>query len=606
MVYGQCGERVIFRSLRARAGDSAIAVVVALLLVIPSLCFLVQAVSLRLFGQGSAWLTWSNVAQAFDNGLGRAMADSLSVSAASALVAVAIAAGLAWLAERTTAIGRRFYVLGLWAVLLAPTYLVAVGWEEIVDRSGLLGAAGLWSAGLQHFILGPGGIVVVLACKHVPFAYFALAPALSAVSGDLEHAVRVHGGRRRAVVRTLGPVLLPAVLAGFVIVFAESMGDFGVASTIAATAHFPVATYVLYEAISTFPANFGVGAVVGWALVVSVGGALALQAWLLRGRSFAVISGRSRAAVRRQLRWRGNVIALLFAGVFFAAALAVPTVGVVSSSLLIPFRGLHWSSFTLSNYRPLLGVQGLGGPVRFSSEMALICSISTIVLGAVLARTLSSRRSGMATRVLNVTLLAAVALPGVVFAAGYIFAFNLPFLSDLGISLYGTVPLLGMAYIATSVPGSSRILLGPFSQIQQSLMAAARVHGAGIVRAWRRGVLPLLARPMLWAVLLAFTGIFLEQPVSEMLAPAGVTPVAVAILQVLGKSNIGEGTALSVVALAFTLIVVGTVLALFRLCTPRGWRVWQHAQTGRDRGHRPDAADTGRTATVKSGERKAA
>lgn len=561
--------------LRGPAGRTLLAAVVVVLLVVPSLCFLVQAVSPRLFGQGGAWFTWSNVSTAFADGLGRAMVDTLVVSLAAALLGTAAAAGLAVVAERTNAVGRRAYVLGLWAVLLCPSYLIAVGWEEIVLRSGLLGALGLWSAGVQHLVMGPVGVAVVLAFKGAPFAYFALAPSMAAVGGDLEHAARVHGGGRAAVIRTVGPVLLPAVLSGFVIVFAESVGDFGVASTIAASAHFPVATYVLYEAISTFPANFGVGAVVGWLLVASVGGALAIQSGLLRGRSFAVVSGRGRAAPRRQLTWRGQVAAVTFSVGFFAVALGVPTLGVVSSSLLVPFAGLHLSSLTLANYRGLLGVQGLGGPVRFSAEMAVVCGFATLALGAALARTMAAGRRGAATKVLDLTLLAAVALPGVVFAAGYIFAYDLPLLTNAGIALYGTVPLLGMAYVANAVPQSSRILLGPFAQIQESLVNAARVHGAGVARAWRQGVLPLLARPLVWAGLLAFAALFLELPISELLAPPGVVPVSVAILRVLGKADIGLGTALSVVAILFTLLVVAVVLALFRLLAPPGWRQWQ-------------------------------
>jgi len=560
--------------LRVSAWNGAIFVVVAVFLVVPSLCFLVQAISPRLFDQGSSWFTLSNFSQAVSDGLARAMGDSLMVSALSGLAAVVIAVVLAWLGERTTAVGRRFFVLGLWAVLLAPTYIVAVGWEEIVDPGGLLSDIGLYNSHIEHLIMGPVGVIVVLAFKHIPFAYFAIAPALAAVSGDLEHAVRTHGGSVRSVIWTVGPVLLPALAAGFIIVFAESLGDFGVADTIAATAHFPVATYVLYQAISSFPTNYGVGAVVGLALVASVAVALGLLAWVQRGRSYAVISGRSRPATRKRLTWRGQTGAMIFAVVVFTGALLVPVLGLVSSSLLTPFKGLHWSSFTLGYYRPLLGVSGLGGPVKFSGEMALVCSLATVVMAAVLARTLSSERSGWARGALNTTLLAAVALPGIVFAAGYIFAFNLPFLSNIGISLYGTVPLLGMAYIATSVPGSSRILLGPLAQIQGSLLTAARVHGAGLIGAWRHGVLPLLARPIVWCTLLAFAGIFLELPVSQMLYPPNTTPMSVAILRVLGKANIGEGTALAVVAVLFTLGVVGVVLAIFRIVAPVGVRTW--------------------------------
>jgi iron(III) transport system permease protein len=550
-------------------------VLVAVLLVIPSLCFLLQAFSPRLFGQGSAWLTLANLSSAFHQGFARAMLDSLVVGVAAAVLAVVLAMGLAILVERTDAWGGGAIVLGLWAVLLAPSYLIAVGWEEIVLRGGILGALGLWSPSLQHMILGPVGVALVLGLKGVPFAYFALAPSLAAIGGDLEAAIRTHGGGRLATLRILAPLLLPALLSGFVIVFAESVGDFGVAATIAASAHFPIATYLLYESISTFPANFGVAAVIGWGLVVAVGVALLIQGRLLRGRSFAVVTGRGRSSPRRQLGWRGRVGAAGFTGAFFLIALGVPLVGVIFSSVLVPFEGLKLSAFTFANYRDLLGVQGLGGPIRFSGEMALVCGLAVVALGAVLARTMAAGRSGVSGRLLDLTLVVAVALPGVVFAAGYIFAYDLPFLTHLGIALYGTTLLLGMAYVANSVPSSSRLLLGPFTQVQDRLLHAARVHGASGARAWRQGVLPLLARPILWAFLLAFAGIFLELPISELLAPPNVVPVSVAVLSVLGKANIGEGTALSVVAILIVLAFVGALQVMFRFLAPVGWRKWQ-------------------------------
>ncbi len=566
-----------------------VAAVVVLLLVVPPACFLIQAVSPRLFDQGASWLTWSNVSTAFTDGLGRALLDSVAVSLGAGLLAVVCAAGLAFISERTTAPGRGLLVVALWAVLLVPSYLVAVGWEEIVLKSGLLASMGLWNHKIQQTVLGPVGVAFVLGFKGTPFAYFALAPSIGALGGDIENSVRVHGGGRLDTIRVIAPLLLPALMSGFVIVFAESIGDFGVATTIAASAHFPVATYTLYESISTFPANFGVAAVVGWSLIGTVALALVLQNGLMRSRSFAVVSGRSRASAPRSLSRTGNTVAVGFAAALFGASLGVPLLGVVSSSLLVPFKGLHLSSFTLSNYKGLLGVSGLSGPIRFSAEIGLVCGLATVTLGAVLARTMASSRKGLAGKVLDMALLVAVALPGVVFAAGYIFAYNLPFLAHAGIDLYGTVPLLGMAYVANSIPQSSRIMLGPFSQIHDSLLHAARVHGAGWARSWRSGVLPLLARPLLWAGLLAFSGLFLELPISELLAPPGVIPVSVAILSVLGKANIGQGTALSVVAVAFTLGVVGVCLGLFRLIAPPGWRHWQRPAPSREPSVESDA-----------------
>ncbi|MCW2493417.1 MAG: binding-protein-dependent transport system inner rane component, partial [Frankiales bacterium] len=175
-------------------------------------------------------------------------------------------------------------------------------------------------------------------------------------------------------------------------------------------------------------------------------------------------------------------------------------------------------------------------------------------------------------RVLDLLLLTAVALPGIVFAAGYIFTYNLPLTNRLGVHLYGTSTLLLLGYLATALPATSRVLLGSVSQVQESLREAGRVHGSGAFASWLRTVLPLLARPLVAAWVLTFAGTLLELPVSQLLYPPGRAPVSVGITKALANYDYGGGTAMEVLAILFALLVVAIVWVLFRLLTPAGWR----------------------------------
>ena len=118
------------------------------------------------------------------------------------------------------------------------------------------------------------------------------------------------------------------------------------------------------------------------------------------------------------------------------------------------------------------------GPLERSLEYGALVASFTVVAGFVAARLLTRPRT-RATRLLDFLLLAAVALPSVVFAAGYILAYNLPILSRVGLDLYQTTTLLLIAYAASSLPTNARVLVGPVSQLQASLHHAARAHGAG-------------------------------------------------------------------------------------------------------------------------------
>jgi iron(III) transport system permease protein len=547
-------------------------VILVVVLLVPSMSFLILAVSPRLFGQGSSWLTFSAFSQALQGATLTGMRNSVVVGAIAAIIAVACGCGLAFGLQRTRVFGKPVFSIGLWGIMLLPSYIIAVGWQVVLDQGGLLSSVHLYSTGLSNLFFGPAGYALILAIKGVPFAYFAVAGPIAALGQGYEEAVRVHGGRRLSVLRTVGPILLPSVFSGLVVVFAESIADFGTAAVIAPNVHFPIATYNLYVALSSYPANFPVAAVIGWMLIAVVAVALALQHRFTQRRSFATLGGRTRLSAPRSLKKGSMALVAGGLGLFFLVALGIPILGAVTSSLLKPLSSLSWSNLTVSAYRGIFGVSGLVTSIDFSMKLAIINACVTLVLAAVIARRLSARRLGIVSKLLDLTVITAIALPGLVLAAGYIFAYNLPILSTFGLHLYGSVTVLAMAYLAGALPSSSRVLSGPMAQVQGSLLEAARVSGSSLAASWRRTVLPLLAPSLVWAWLLTFAGTFLELPASELLAPAGKTPVAVAIVQVLNKANFYQGTALSIVALLIDLGVIVVVLGVFRLVAPKGWR----------------------------------
>jgi iron(III) transport system permease protein len=306
-----------------------------------------------------------------------------------------------------------------------------------------------------------------------------------------------------------------------------------------------------------------------WLLVLAVSVPLFLQARALRGRSYAILSGRTRQAVRRRLSRLEAVLAGSGVALFFLVILGIPGFGAVSGSLL----GDYGSSFSLTgaNYQALFQQSGLLGPLMRSMVYGVITASVTVFLGFIAARMLSARRTA-ATGAMDFLLLASVALPGVVFGAGYIFAYNLPVMSTLHIDLYQTVQLLVIAYIAAALPTNARVLVGSVSQLQPSLRDAARAHGAGAVTAWARGVLPVVSRPIMMAWLYTFCGVFLELPLSQLLYAPGSPPAAIAIEDNLSNYHYGVGMAQAVLAVFIAFAVVGAVLGAYRLLAPAGWR----------------------------------
>lgn len=546
---------------------------VGAMLVVPIALFLAVAFSPRLLDQGPQWFTLSAFRQSLHGPLLHGLLDSLAVGAASAVAATASGFGVAWLVLRTDLPGRRLWGGSMFALLLAPSYLVALGFERLLEPSGVLDVLGWDPAAVRSVFYGPVGIVVVLTLKGVPFAYLAISNALRGVGEEFETAARVHGGGPVAAARIVLALLAPALWSALAIVFAESISDFGVAATLANDAHFPVATYTLYSAVQAYPVNFPVAAAVGWLLMAMAGLALLAQSRALRGRSYRVLGGRSRPVRRHRLGPLGTITGLLAMTALTAAGLGVPAFGAVSASLINGLGSLVGDhGVTLANYRRVLDDPSLRGALEYSARLATLTATVGVVLGVVAARLLAERGKSRAARVLDLLLLTAVALPGIVFAAGYIFTFNLPLTNDLGIHLYETTTLLVIAYLASALPSTARVLVGSVGQVQHSLRDAARVHGFGSALSWLRAVLPVLARPMLAAWVVTFAATLLELPISQLLYPPGHPPVSVGITHALSNYDFGGGTAMEVLAVLFALTVVAVAWLAFRLLAPAGWR----------------------------------
>ncbi|HEX6448415.1 MAG TPA: ABC transporter permease subunit [Trebonia sp.] len=545
-------------------------ILLAAFILVPCACFLLLAISPRLFSQGSQWFTLTYLQQALTGTTAVAVVNSLWVSAAAAALGLAVGFPIAWLAARTTMPGRRLVSGGMWLSLLLPSWLPALGWERLVQQDGVMYRIGLNWPWMTHAIMGPFGVVLLLGLRCVPFSYLAITAALSGLGQEFEDAARVHGANRAQALRLIIPILAPAIWSALAIGFAESISDFGVAATLAYNSNFSLATYQLYAAIGNFPPSFPLAAGMSWLLVAAVAIPLALQARALRGRSYEVLSGRTRQAVRRRLSRAHAAAAGAGLALFFVVMLGIPGFGAVSGSLL----GDYGSSFTLTfaNYQALFQQAGLIGPLERSFIYAVITATVTVAIGFVAARLLSARRRTAATGALDFLLLASVALPGVVFGAGYIFAYNLPIMSTLHIDLYQTVQLLIIAYIASSLPTNARVLVGSVSQLQPSLKDAARAHGAGEIAAWARAVLPVVSRPILMAWLYTFCGVFLELPLSQLLYAPGSPPASIAIEDNLSNYHFGVGMAQSVLAVAIAFAAVAVTLGGYRLLAPVGWR----------------------------------
>jgi len=554
---------------------SAIAALALLVLVVyPLVAILVQSVLPDLFGV-PARLTVSLAA--FGRAFGSrevysAILNTTWLGLAVAVLGTALGAAFAILMLRTDLPAKRVFDGLVWITLFTPSYLVALAWELLFSRGGFIDGIVPLPDGVVNTIFSPVGLTLLLSLRLFPFAYLAVGAALRGLGSEYEEAARMVGARSlRCWARINGPLLAPALFAGGLIIFAEAISDYGTAATIAQQAGFNLVTYELYIAINNTPVDFALSAALALILIVAIAAALLLQARLLRARSYQVVTGRTRPAKTLALgSWRLPL--LLLVALFFVFTLALPLIATVGSSFMSNIlNGLAPSNLTWANYQLVLssGSDVLAALER-SAVLALIAATVAALLGAAVAFVVERTRVP-GRGFLRLMTIVTLAIPGVVLAVGYIFAWNQPWMNRaFGGTPYGTLGLLLAAYIAGSLPFSARLASGALAQVGEHLLEAARLTGADTSRIFTRIVLPVVGTALLSTWMLVFTGTIFELPASELLQPPGQPPLAVEIVNQYNNFKQGPGTAMTIVALVIVTVAALLIAVAARLIRSRG------------------------------------
>lgn len=567
------------RLLRLVSSGALMGIPVALLLLLvlyPLVAIIIQSVLPNLFALNpDPSLHLDALAQVFsDKGSYRAIFDSTTLALVTSVGAVCIGAALAALVRRTDLPGRTVVDLLVWIIFFTPSFLMGEAWSIFMLRGGTLDQFIHLPDGVIKVFFSPVGVAALLILKSFPYVYLAVSAGLVWLGSEYEDAARIAGARPwQAWLRVNLPLLLPALLSGALIVFAETLSDFGTAATIAQNANVPLVTYSIYEAINTFPVNFSLAAALSLLLFIAIALALVGQGRLLRARSYQVISGRARSAQRIALgRWR--YLALAFVAVVSLLAFVIP----IGECALLSFQhafgnGLRASNFTLVNYQLALArgsddLNSLGTSLR----LALATATLVMLIGTPIAF-LVSRTQLPGRRALSFVTLITISVPGIILASGYIFAWNSPYLENIGIGgpqeprVYGTIWILLAAYIGGNLPYAIRLNIGALEQIGQNLIDAAQVQGASLWTVLSRVITPILRSGLVSIWLLVFTGTMFELAASELLYPPGQPTMPVRIESYFGNFRIEQGMALAMLNVAVVALMVAIVRA-----APALWR----------------------------------
>lgn len=515
-------------------------------------------------------LAGTALATAFaDPAVWRAAFHSLALSLAAAALATLIGAALAWALLLRGLPGRRILLFLAVLPALVPAQVMALGWIQASGpASPLLLALGLAPPlGTPNPVYGPLGMTILLAAQAAPLVMLALAALLRRVPGEVVLAARGLGATPEAALRrAVWPLLAPGLLAGAGLAYVAALGNFGVGALLGIPARFTVLPVLIWQRLS----SGGAASLAQAASLAVLLAAMALPALLLQARAArrAPASGRLPfAPLPLPPAARMPVLAAVVA--YLAVVLLVPFAALAAAAL-VPALGVELSSATLT-WRHFAAALSPGAHTARAFGNSLLLSA-----GAALALAMAALPVALAMRARTVRAASGAtdlsyALPGACTGvAAILVALSLPG----GGALYGTLGLIGLAYLVRFQALALRPVAAAAARLDPTLDEAARGMGAGALRRLVAVHLPPLA-PALAAggILVTITAVN-EVTVSSLLYGPGSQTLGVVVfgLQESGQSPLAAAVS-CLALLLMTALMAAATLAARRL--PAGTLPWR-------------------------------
>ncbi|WP_456288063.1 ABC transporter permease subunit [Paenibacillus sp. AK002] len=491
----------------------------------------------------------------------QSLLNSVTLSLGTATIGTIIGGVLATIRARWDFAAAKLLDMTAWVLLIAPSFMIAQGWVLFAGSDGL---AHQWLGltWVTSFIFQPVGLMFVMSLSKFPLAYLAIMAASEWNIRQFGYAARLNGARPFTVWRTVElPLALPSYVAGWTLVFMDTIGDFGLPAALATVYKFPTLTYSIYSAIYQSPVRFDMAGVLAFYLVLILALAMTLLMVTLRKSRFDFLNARAvqMEKVRPRKAWLYNLSITIF--LFVSLGIPIGTSAAVSF-LKQAGGGIHLDNLTLDHYRELFAGQagdhrllGYLEGMYHSLVIAAAAALFSMLIGFVVAYMLTFTESRLRP-LLQLFSIISLAVPGVVLGIGYIFIWNQKWLEPLGLHLYGTPSLLVIAGIAGAIPYAVRVQLGAFGNMSGTMLKAAAIQGAGVFERMRDIVLPIARQSLLIATLASFGTSVFDLALASMLKPANYSLMPLVIDRAFEFSRYGYATAATVVSCGAVVLII--------------------------------------------------
>lgn len=502
---------------------------------------------------------------------------SLVTSTGATLLALLIGSSLAWMVIRTDMPGRNLINSLATVPYIMPSWTIAMAWTVLFKNRTSGGSPGIYEYLLgvsppDWLAYGPVPIIISSALHYYTFFFLFVSAALISIDSSLEEAGELMGASRWRILRKITfPIIVPALLSGFIMTFSKVMGTFGGPNVLG----IPVGYYTVSTMIRSNMGlgNYADGFVLAITLILFAMITIYINQKVVGTRkSYETIGGRGFMASRTKLRnWKFILTTLV---ILFQIIVAIVPLALLTWDTFMLIDGdyglgnftLHYwigeSTPTISNGVP--GVlrnpdiyKGAWNSIQLSLWTAFFSALFGILLGYAIAKGRGTRLSKLIEQLAFIPYV----IPGIAFGAVYISMFAKP-VGPLP-ALYGTFALLVIVSVAKHIPYSARTGVSAMLQVGRELEEAGQVANANAWQRFRRIIFPLTSPGFVSGFLMVFITTMRELSLIILLVTPSTQVLASMTIRYLENDDTQMANA--VIIILVTIVLIGNfIITRFR------------------------------------------
>ena len=464
----------------------------------------------------------------------------------------------AWLLGRSDIPAKGFMRALFTIPYMFPPFFGAMAWDLLL--SGRAGYVNRWLMSMFHLKQAPfninslWGIIFVECSYYFPFVFMQVVSALERMDPTLEESARIAGAKQSQVIWKITlPLVKPAISAGALLILISSLAHFGVPSILGFSKNIYTLPTMIYALINKSGGSFeGIrqGTALSILLVAVVAIALVIQKKVLSSGSYDIIKGKSMRPTLIKLR--GAKYPLLFlACLTLLIIVVVPLVMIFLVALVKGYgRPLIWKNFSLINYQKVFESTATMDSIKNSLFLSVTAGIVCMFLGVMIAYVIN-RIKPKGRGILEILSILPYSIPGTVLAIGVILSWSG---AIMNITLYNTVWIILVAYMARYLSFSMKSASASLQQVNSSLEEASRACGATHTESLKDITLPLIKPAMVSGFFLIFLPAMRELTTSILLYGPYSRTLGVQIFALRDAGMIPQASALASIAILIIII----------------------------------------------------